>query len=139
MLICWLTLVPQPHLSVSNWHLLSQGIQHLEQPVQVKVANGNTLPWTHELSDQVWGVQGHTFVTTFKIISLGSYDIILGMDWLQQFSPMQVHWQDKGLQFKKGDQLITLKGITAEAIAGPPLSVNHLAALLKDDAILYQV
>jgi len=32
------------------------GHSALEQPVQVKVANGNTLPCTHELPDQVWGV-----------------------------------------------------------------------------------
>jgi hypothetical protein len=52
----------------------------LKQPIQVRVANGNIIHCTHQLKQQVWGICGHTFSTTFKIIPLGSYDIILDMD-----------------------------------------------------------
>jgi hypothetical protein len=78
--------------NVSPW-------QSLPQPVKVRVANGEVLSCTHELRDQIWGTQGHTFTTTLKIIPLRGYEIILGMDWLEYHSPMKVHWADKWIQF----------------------------------------
>jgi len=66
----------------------------------VKVANGNLLECTHELLEQLWNIQGITFKNSFKIIPLGCYDVILGMDWLESISPMQIHWAEKWLQFE---------------------------------------
>lgn len=65
--------------------------QPLAQSVHVTVANGAKLPCTHELPHQIWGCQGNSFHTTFKIIPLQGYDIILGMDWLTAHSPMKIH------------------------------------------------
>jgi hypothetical protein len=118
--------------SIPGWTVLTN-------PIQVRVANGSIIHCTHQLKHQVWGVSGYTFNTTFKIIPLNSYDIILGMDWLQQHSPMQVHWQDKWLQFSQGNSLVTLKGICTTATMGPPITVHQLHALIKDDSVLYQV
>ena len=39
-----------------------------------------------------WTIEQVTFVTDFWVLQLTSYDLIVGMDWLEQFSPMQVHW-----------------------------------------------
>ena len=33
-----------------------------------------------------------------KILPLGTYDAILGMDWLEQHSPMTVDWKSKVIQ-----------------------------------------
>ena len=73
------------------------GWQALNQPVKVRVANGSEILCTHELPNTTWGLQGHTFQSSFKIISLGCYDIILGMDWLSQYSPMHVRWAKRWL------------------------------------------
>jgi hypothetical protein len=51
----------------------------LEQQVKVRVANGSEISCTHEIPNAIWGLQGHT-LSSFKIIPLGCYDIILGMD-----------------------------------------------------------
>lgn len=59
------------------------GWQKLPIPVKVTVANGNILLCTHEIVNLLWGVQGQIFKATFKILLLGSYDMILGMDWLE--------------------------------------------------------
>lgn len=75
----------QSAANTPGWHALST-------PIQVKVANGNLLGCSHEIPHLLWGVQGQTFRTTFKILTLGSYDAILGMDWLESHSPMKVHW-----------------------------------------------
>jgi hypothetical protein len=52
---------------------------------------------------------------------------------------MQVHWQDKWLQFSYNNQLITLKGISPTATMGSPITNSQLAALVKEDSILYHV
>lgn len=54
--------------------------QALTQPVKVQVANGELLHCTHQLPKQLWGIQGHSFHTTLKIIPLTGYDVIVGMD-----------------------------------------------------------
>jgi len=74
-----------------NWQLL-------QKPLQVKVANDSVLICTHEMTC-AWLVQGVQFETTFRILPLQCYDSILGMDWLEQFNPMQIHWVEKWLSF----------------------------------------
>lgn len=67
----------------------------LQQLVTVRVANGYMLLCTHELPDQLWCILGVTFKTSFKILPLNCYDMILGMDWLVGNSPMEIHWAEK--------------------------------------------
>lgn len=38
-------------------------------------------------------------MTDFKILALGGYDMILGMEWPEAFSPILVDWQKKTLNF----------------------------------------
>ena len=90
---------------IKPWHLLAQ-------PVKVQVANGEIITCTHELHNQIWGTQGITFCSTFKIIPLKGYDIILGVDWLGKHSPMQIHWVDRWLKFSHDQQNVTLQGIS---------------------------
>jgi hypothetical protein len=40
-------------------------------------------------------VNEYSFTSDIKIIPLEHFDFILGMDWLEQFSPMKVHWNLK--------------------------------------------
>jgi hypothetical protein len=42
-----------------------------------------------------WSVQGLQFTSTLKIFPLTTFDMILGMDWLEQYSPMKIHWLEK--------------------------------------------
>jgi hypothetical protein len=37
-----------------------------------------------------WSMASHSFNHSLKLLSLQSYDIIIGMDWLEKFSPMKV-------------------------------------------------
>lgn len=40
----------------------------LQQPINVKVADGGIIMCTHEVVDCAWLIEGHQFSTTFKII-----------------------------------------------------------------------
>jgi len=68
----------------------------LHTPVLVKIADGATIWCTHELQSCLLYIQGHSFLLNLKILPLKCYDIIIGMDWLEQHSPMQVHWSKNG-------------------------------------------
>jgi hypothetical protein len=46
-------------------------------------------------------------------LPLQSYDMILGLDWLSSFSPMQIHWQQKWFA-------IPYQGSTAVLIGDAP-------------------
>lgn len=111
----------------------------LPQSVRVTVANGGVITCTHELSDQLWEVQDHSFRTTLKIIPLSGYDVKLGMDWLESNSPMEIHWVERWLQFHYKGQVIKLQGLTSQPTLGPPVSSLQLRAFDKSDSILYVV
>ena len=49
-----------------------------------------------------------------KVLPLTAYDMIIGMDWLEKFSPMTVHWQQKWLRIPYGDQQVVLQGAQSD-------------------------
>jgi hypothetical protein len=71
----------------------------LENPMQVKVANGEILKCTHELVDCAVWISRYGFKISLKILPLQCYNIILGIDWLEGHSPMEVDWKEKWLAF----------------------------------------
>lgn len=58
--------------------------------IQVRIADGGILHCSRELTNCLWWVQGFSFQSNFKVLPLGSHDIILSMDWLVDHSPMQI-------------------------------------------------
>ena len=66
------------------------GIRKLNHPLSVRIANGGTIHCCQELPNCTWWMQGYNFRSDFGILPLGLYDVILGMDWLEFFSPMQI-------------------------------------------------
>lgn len=64
----------------------------LPQPMQVKVANGQILLCTHEIKGCLLWVGLFAFKITLRILPLKCYDVILGIDWLEEHSPMLINW-----------------------------------------------
>jgi len=62
----------------------------LPHSMTVRVVDGAALRCSHEIVNFSWSVNGTLFTTTFKILPLDCYDAILGMEWLESLSPMQV-------------------------------------------------
>ena len=63
----------------------------------VQVAGGGVLQSSLLLRQVQWTIGSWSFRTDFRVLPLGNFDDILGMDWLVDYSPMQVHWALKWL------------------------------------------
>ena len=94
----WLLLVD----SGSSTTFISQAaVQKLQYSVQeaplvhVTTANGDKLSSSIIVPEVTWYTQGHTFTTSARVLDIAHYDMILGMDWLEQFSPMWVDCKRK--------------------------------------------
>lgn len=87
-----------------------QGTERTIKPVQVKIANGGILTCNKEITDCEWWCQGATFRSNLKVLPLGGYDVIIGMDWLQSHNPMGIDWIGKRLAFWNQGKLVTLTG-----------------------------
>lgn len=79
----------------------------------VKVANGEILTSKGQVSNLTWWAQGHTFTTDMRILELGAYDAILGVNWLKQFGRMTIDWQEKYISFNYLGKEITLHGVVS--------------------------
>lgn len=75
-------------------------VQKLNTPLRVKVSDGGVLSCQYEIPQCTWVCQGHTFQTDLKVLPLACYDIILGMDWLEMHSPMEMDWAKKCMAFQ---------------------------------------
>lgn len=60
-----------------------------------------------------WTVDQCQFTSDFRVLDLSSFDAIVGMDWLQTFSPMQIHWEHKWVAIPYQGQWALLQGIDA--------------------------
>jgi hypothetical protein len=50
------------------------------------------------------------FFFDFRVLPLVHHEVILGMDWLSTFSPMQVHWQEKWVAIPYQGAVVVLQG-----------------------------
>ncbi|KAK1607032.1 hypothetical protein QYE76_030705 [Lolium multiflorum] len=85
------------------------------EPIPVKLANGQFLQCTEMVPELSWWCQGETFTTNMRVLELGAYDAILGMDWLKMHSPMVTDWENHCLAFPYQGKFVKLKGIAAPA------------------------
>lgn len=83
-------------------------------PISVKVANGEVLQCAARVPAFDWWIQGHKFLFPMRVLPMGGYDVVLGMDWLTQYSPMTCDWAAKWLQFQYQGSLVTLQGIQSD-------------------------
>ncbi|GAA0170236.1 hypothetical protein Leryth_025822 [Lithospermum erythrorhizon] len=56
-----------------------------------------------------WKIQGHSFNTTVRLLSLGACQMVVGMDWLKDHNSVQFDFDQMQLTLKHYDQVITLQ------------------------------
>ena len=97
-------------------------------PTSVKVVDGGSVPSTAQIPYVEWSIQGYVFHSTLKLIPIGTYDMILGMDWLQAFSPMKVHWLQRWVQIPYGPHTVVLHGSLSKQLDCSVVQLHHLFA-----------
>jgi hypothetical protein len=81
------------HTFVTRSFAIRAGCQITSAPaVNVKVANGQHMISDSQVQGLQWWTQGHTFNTDMRILDIGAYDAILGMDWLKKQGTMTCNW-----------------------------------------------
>jgi hypothetical protein len=81
----------------------------LKNVLRVKVADGALMQCDQGVLQCHWFCDGHDFQSNFKFLALGTYDGILGLDWLALHSPMNVDWEERWMSFDHKGQHITLQ------------------------------
>ncbi|XP_019200240.1 PREDICTED: uncharacterized protein LOC109193863 [Ipomoea nil] len=81
------------------------------QVLSVTVANGEQL-WCDAICRRLsWQMQGEMFMKDFRLLKLGGCNMVLGMDWIDQYAPIQLHTRPLGLSFYKDGKKLLLKGL----------------------------
>lgn len=90
--------------SGSSHSFLSDAVvERLQLPIQaiatvaVKIADRGTLSYSGVVQACKWKMQGHEFATDLRVLALGCYDMIVGINWLESCGPMWVDWAAKEL------------------------------------------
>ncbi|XP_019150587.1 PREDICTED: uncharacterized protein LOC109147385 [Ipomoea nil] len=85
-------------------------------PSRVTVANGDQITSDSMCSELQWHIQQESFVKGFRLLRLGGCDMVLGMDWVDQFAPIQLHTRPPGISFHKEGKKVFLKGLTRKTL-----------------------
>ncbi|KAH6809268.1 hypothetical protein C2S51_027051 [Perilla frutescens var. frutescens] len=99
----------------------------LEQvtPLMVKVSNGQKLVSNAQAKYFSWGVQGHQFNYSLRVLQIEGYDLILGGDWLRSCTPIELDYKNMTFTVTQKGQRIKLQTVTSHVdcmvISGPTL------------------
>jgi hypothetical protein len=116
-------LIERSGIVVSNHDLL-----------KITIANGNVL-WTHAMTTSCsYTIQGTDFTSAFRVLELQGYDIILGCDWIYEYSHV-------GLNLKIREFTTEKEGTQIKFLDETPPNKNFLVThktmkkLLKKGAV----
>jgi hypothetical protein len=106
------------------------------QPVSVKVANGELMLSDQYVPQMAWWMQGNTFHTDMRVLPLGAYDAVLGMDWLESHSPMTVDWVLKFMEVPCQGKMVRLQAmLTTPTTSLAMISVTDVQKAYKGNDI----
>jgi hypothetical protein len=112
-----------------------QGVTIAAKHVGVRVANGTVMQSTTELMKAEWFIQGYTFQCNLKTLHVHNFDMILGIEWLERFSPMKIHWAHKWLTIPYENKLVTLQGLLLGSPNGEMVELLQLSPELTQGTV----
>ncbi|KAJ3704209.1 hypothetical protein LUZ61_007914 [Rhynchospora tenuis] len=78
-------------------------------PMAVIVANGNKMVTESVCNAMKFSIQGHEFEKDMRILDVQGYDVILGLDWLNDMGSMLIDWNKGSIKFKRGNKEVKLQ------------------------------
>lgn len=82
----------------------------------VTVADGNHISCNHVCKNFSWGMDSREFKTEVMLISLGSCDMILGIQWLSTLGPIYRDFKQLKMEFIYNDIHVSLKGVPSQKL-----------------------
>lgn len=71
-----------------------------------------------------------------KILPLHCYDMIIGMDWLEEHNPMKVHWRHKWSAIPHQGSTTVLHGISTNV---PSDTILQLCSVIDDSSVVVDI
>lgn len=84
-------------------------------------------------------MQGHTFSYDVRILPLKCYDLILGVEWLEDHSPTWIHWKKRIMKFPHNGQQIQLQGLLPNIDSCTSIFAKKLKGLIRRQGLLQSV
>lgn len=113
------------------------GVSTMKTPVNVYVANGSQITCCSELVDASWSIGGVSFSSTLHVLPLSTYDLTVGMDWLEAHSPMLVNWSQKWLHIPFQESSATLRGISSSVMTNSVVQMCNMLELSDKEHDIY--
>ncbi|XP_027098929.2 uncharacterized protein [Coffea arabica] len=82
----------------------------LVKPFFVIVGNGACVTSKAICPKVVWGINQHKFCYDLKVMDLSCWDIILGVDWMTQFSPITFDFHKLTISLQNQGEAVHLQG-----------------------------
>ncbi|XP_073355673.1 uncharacterized protein [Aegilops tauschii subsp. strangulata] len=115
------------------------GTTLLARPCRVRVADGATIPCTHYIPDCSWIAHEHEFKIDFKLIKLGSYDAILGMDSLRKHNPMNIDWIEQHLTVTTPSGQLKMSAVSSDQTQCSLISALELLKACKQGSVAHVI
>lgn len=90
--------------------MLKLRMEPFHMPRRVRVANGQEMQCGGYCPQFWWEMQGEGFCIDMRLMKVGGVDIVLGMDWLDLYSPIILRTRPNSITFYKEDHWVTLWG-----------------------------
>lgn len=110
---------------------LLTGVQPLAKPITVQVVNGQAIVGHYHLPLAEWSMAGLQFKADVKLLPLSAFDLVVGMDWLQRYSPMKVDWNNKWLLIPYQGTMVYLQGIQSTFPTGTIIELKLMSDLTQ--------
>lgn len=100
-----------------------------------RAADGSQMICNKKIPNLKWFIQGHTFISDAKVLPLRCYDLILGEDWLEEYSPIWVDYKSKKMSLTVNGHNVPLQGVVEDMATCLPISQAKLSGLLRRGAV----
>lgn len=84
-------------------------VSEICREMKITLADGTTLSCSQKIVGMNWSMGGVNFTSNFHAITLGGYDLVLGVQWLQQVSPIWFDFNKGEVQLRWKNERVYLK------------------------------
>lgn len=82
-----------------------------------------------------WSMQGQEYIHEIRVLPLGGYDVVLGVDWMSKYNPVTFDFHNLKLYFHKDGKKVTIRGTSDQAML-QSITVKGFKKLVKKKSLV---